>query len=163
DPYCLFGREEELRTDGLSVGYVPGPVQSHPHRRILLPNGTVGRPPRRRGGELSVWKPFLPIHRGHRPRRLVWARTRGRGDDQVHTAGLDVTKILGTAPVSPFGPIEDSFVAQYKTNNSGQTPVLYADYTYDAVYLIALAAQKAGSVNGTAIRDQLRPVSMAPG
>src|SRR5205807_8195719 len=39
----------------------------------------------------------------------------------------------------------------------------YSDYTYDAVYLIALAAQKAGSVNGTAIRDQLRPVSMAPG
>src|SRR5438552_3124742 len=76
---------------------------------------------------------------------------------------LAVTKILGTAPVSPFGPIEDSFVAQYKANNSGQTPVLYADYTYDAVYLIALAAQKAGSVNGTAIRDQLRTVSMAPG
>jgi ABC-type branched-subunit amino acid transport system substrate-binding protein len=75
------------------------------------------------------------------------------------SAGVDVTKIKGTAPVSPFGAIQDLFVAQYKANNSGQTPVLYADYTYDAVYLIALAAQKAGSVNGSAIRDQLRPVS----
>ncbi len=85
--------------------------------------------------------------------------------DQLHdpSVNVDVTKILGTAPVSPFGAIYDSFVAQYKANNSGQTPVLYADYTYDAVYLIALAAQKAGSVNGTAIRDQLRAVSEAPG
>src|SRR5947209_5745788 len=85
--------------------------------------------------------------------------------DQLHdpSVNVDVTKILGTAPVSPFGAIYDSFVAQYKANNSGQAPVLYADYTYDAVYLIALAAQKAGSVNGTAIRDQLRAVSEAPG
>ncbi|HYY48580.1 MAG TPA: ABC transporter substrate-binding protein, partial [Thermoplasmata archaeon] len=83
--------------------------------------------------------------------------------DQLRGAGLDVTKIIGTAPVSPFGAVQDLFVAQYKANNSGQTPVLYTDYTYDAVYLIALAAQKAGSVNGTAIRDQLRTVSMAPG
>jgi len=85
--------------------------------------------------------------------------------DQLHdpAVNVDVTKILGTAPVSPFGAIYDSFVAQYKANNSGQAPVLYADYTYDAVYLIALAAQKAGSVNGTAIRDQLRAVSEAPG
>jgi len=85
--------------------------------------------------------------------------------DQLHdpSVNVDVTKILGTAPVSPFGAIYDSFVAQYKANNSGQAPVLYADYTYDAVYLIALAAQKAGSVNGTAVRDRLRAVSEAPG
>src|SRR6266480_3600819 len=113
---------------------------------------------------MSNWQNGLSSHPGwNRP----WIFSEGLKSqafmDQLRTAGLDVTKILGTAPVSPFGPIEDSFVAQYKANNSGQTPVLYADYTYDAVYLIALAAQKAGSVNGTAIRDQLRPVSMAPG
>ncbi len=75
------------------------------------------------------------------------------------SVGVDVTKIIGTAPVSPFGPIEDSFVAQYKAEFFNQTPVLYTDYTYDAVYLVALAAQQAGSVNGTAIRDHLRAVS----
>ena len=113
---------------------------------------------------MSNWQNGLSSHPGwNRP----WIFSEGLKSqafmDQLRTAGLDVTKILGTAPVSPFGPIEDSFVAQYKANNSGQTPVLYTDYTYDAVYLIALAAQKAGSVNGTAIRDQLRTVSMAPG
>src|SRR5437660_11857079 len=113
---------------------------------------------------MSNWDDGLSSHPGwNRP----WIFSEGLKSqafmDQLRTAGLDVTKILGTAPVSPFGPSEDSFVAQYKANNSGQTPVLYADYTYDAVYLIALAAQKAGSVNGTAIRDQLRTVSMAPG
>ena len=113
---------------------------------------------------MSNWQAGLSTHSGwNRP----WIFSEGLKSqafiDQLRTAGLDVTKILGTAPVSPFGSIQDLFVAQYKANNSGQTPVLYADYTYDAVYLIALAAQKAGSVNGTAIRDQLRPVSEAPG
>ncbi len=55
--------------------------------------------------------------------------------DQLNASsvGVDVRALLGTAPVSPFGAI--------------------------AVYLIALAAQKAGSVNGTAIQANLRAVS----
>lgn len=76
--------------------------------------------------------------------------------------GVDVTKIKGTAPVSPFGPKEDAFVTQYKAAFFNQTPVQYADYTYDCVYVLALAAQKAGSVNGTAIRNTIRNIS-APG
>ena len=81
--------------------------------------------------------------------------------DDMRGVGVDVTKIKGTAPVSPFGPIYDTFVSQYKTRFFNQAPVLYADYTYDCVYLYALAAQKAGSVNGTAIRAQLQSVSSA--
>src|SRR6266704_5474252 len=74
--------------------------------------------------------------------------------DQLNASsvGVDVRALLGTAPVSPFGAIHDIFVAQYKAQFNNQNPVLYADYTYDAVYLIALAAQKDGSVNGTAIQ-----------
>ena len=80
------------------------------------------------------------------------------------SVGVDVTKIVGTAPVSPFGAIYDTFVAQYRAANPQiPKPVLYADYTYDAVYLIALAAQKAGSVDGTAIQANLRAVSRGPG
>jgi ABC-type branched-subunit amino acid transport system substrate-binding protein len=113
---------------------------------------------------MSQWQSGLSSHPGwNKP----WIFSEGLKSqafmDQLRTAGLDVTRINGTAPVSPFGPIYDSFVSQYKANNSNQAPVLYADYTYDAVYLIALAAQKAGSVNGTAIRDQLRAVSTPPG
>ena len=77
--------------------------------------------------------------------------------------GVDVTKILGTAPVSPFGAVYDSFAALYKARFSGQDPVLYTETTYDAVYLIALAAQKAGAVDGASIKPQLAAVSKAPG
>ena len=85
--------------------------------------------------------------------------------DQLNqpSVGVNVTRILGTAPVSPFGAIHDTFVAQYKARFFNQVPVLYADYTYDAVYLIALAAQKGGSVNGTSIKANLWNVSNAPG
>jgi branched-chain amino acid transport system substrate-binding protein len=79
--------------------------------------------------------------------------------DQLRTAGIDVTKLLGTAPVSPFGAIHDIFVSQYLAAFNNATPVLYSDYTYDCVYLIALAAQQAGTVDGKAIRDHLRAVS----
>src|SRR5213596_336287 len=113
---------------------------------------------------MSNWQNGLSSHPGwNRP----WIFSEGLKSqafmDQLRTAGLDVTKILGTAPVSPFGPIEDSFVAQYKANNSGQTPVLYTDYTYDAVYLIALAAQKAGSVDGNAIKANLPVIAKGSG
>src|SRR3989449_3012358 len=86
--------------------------------------------------------------------------------DQLHSSqvNIDVTKIKGTSPVSPFGAVHDVFVAQYKAaTTTTSTPVLYTDYTYDAVYLIALAAQKAGSVDGTAIKANLPVVSKGSG
>ena len=75
------------------------------------------------------------------------------------SVGVDVTKIQGTNPVTGFGPVYASFVAQYKARFFNQTPVLYTDNAYDAVYVIALAAQKAGSADGDAIRAQLRSVA----
>src|SRR5438094_10392211 len=80
------------------------------------------------------------------------------------SVGVDVTKIKGTSPVSPFGTIHDTFVTQYKAATATRAPpVLYTDYTYDAVYLIALAAQKAGSVDGNAIKANLPVIAKGSG
>ena len=65
----------------------------------------------------------------------------------------------GTAPgfleVTAGADFDAAFAAEY-----GETPALpFLRETYDAVYLIALAAQAAGSVNSTAMRDELRGVA----
>src|SRR3989441_1863800 len=116
---------------------------------------------------MSQWQAGLSTNSGwNRP----WVFSEGLDSqafmDQLRASsvGVDVTKIKGTAPVSPFGAIHDIFVAQYKAaTTTTATPVLYTDYTYDAVYLIALAAQKAGSVDGTAIKANLPVVSKGSG
>ena len=54
---------------------------------------------------------------------------------------------------------EAAFIAEY-----GELPVLaYVKETYDATVALALATQAAGSVDGAAIRDQLRVVAGPPG
>ena len=42
-------------------------------------------------------------------------------------------------------------------------PVPYIDGAYDAAWILMLAIEKAGSTDGTAIRDAIREVSSAPG
>src|SRR6267378_1171192 len=75
------------------------------------------------------------------------------------SVGVDVTKIWGTAPASPNSTLYNAFNSRYMGRFFNQTPALYASHAYDAVYMIALAAQKAGSVDGAAIKAQLRAVS----
>lgn len=54
---------------------------------------------------------------------------------------------------------DDAYITVY-----GELPVLaYVKETYDATVAIALAAQAAGSVDGEAIRDQLRDIAGPPG
>ena len=54
---------------------------------------------------------------------------------------------------------EEAYAAEY-----GAAPEFtYVKETYDAVIALALAAQAAGSVDGTAIRDRLRSVCSGPG
>ena len=54
---------------------------------------------------------------------------------------------------------EEAYIAEY-----GALPVLaYVKETYDATIALALAAQAAGSTDGTAIRDQLRAVTGGAG
>jgi ABC-type branched-subunit amino acid transport system substrate-binding protein len=84
--------------------------------------------------------------------------------DQLRTsAGVDVTAIEGTAPVTGFGNVYASFTSQYKARFFNQTPVLYTDNAYDGAYLIALAAQKAGAVDGASIKRELKNVGSPPG
>ncbi|MXY77445.1 MAG: ABC transporter substrate-binding protein [Acidimicrobiia bacterium] len=54
---------------------------------------------------------------------------------------------------------EESFLAEF-----GELPVMtYVRETYDATVALALAAQAAGSLDGTAIRDHLRDMGGPPG
>src|SRR2546427_10989789 len=75
------------------------------------------------------------------------------------SVGVDVTKIWGTSPAAPNSTLYNGFVSRYKAAFFNQDPVLYASHAYDAVYLIALAAQKAGAVDGASLKANLRAVS----
>ena len=57
------------------------------------------------------------------------------------------------------GDWDTAFVAEY----GGPPAYAYVRETYDATVALALAAQAAGSVEGAAIRDQLRSVGSGPG
>ena len=79
------------------------------------------------------------------------------------SVGVDVTLIRGTSPITKFGDVYATFEARYKARFFDQLPVLYTDNAYDAVYVIALAAQKAGAVDGTSIKANLPVVAGPPG
>lgn len=79
------------------------------------------------------------------------------------SVGVDVTKIIGTAPVSGVAPLYASFETRYRARHNNETPVQYTDFAYDAAYLIATAAQKAGKFDGASIRAQLRAIASPPG
>ena len=69
----------------------------------------------------------------------------------------------GTAPFAldlPTGrAFDEAYAAEY-----GETPPLpFMREMYDAVYLVALAAQRAGSTDPAAIRDALRDIANPPG
>lgn len=87
-----------------------------------------------------------------------------KSSDMFETIGWDVFDgMRGTAPSSleldAGATFETSYTAEY-----GETPPLpFMREMYDAVYLVALAAEKAGSTDPTDIRDALRDVANAPG
>lgn len=78
-------------------------------------------------------------------------------DDMV-TKGIDVSGFQGSAPVSPSGPLYNAFAARFQTAY-GHAPGLFASNSYDAVYMIALAAQKAGATDGPSIKAQMIAIS----
>jgi branched-chain amino acid transport system substrate-binding protein len=69
----------------------------------------------------------------------------------------------GTSPASLPTASATAFKAAYQAKYGELPPKPYIREAYDAVYLIALAAEKAHSNDGTAIRDAIRDVSNAPG
>jgi ABC-type branched-subunit amino acid transport system substrate-binding protein len=81
--------------------------------------------------------------------------------DQLGWDNFDGTK--GTSPsdlpTQPLGGFTDRYKAKY-----GPLPRLpYIKEVYDAVYVIALAAEAAGSTDPTAMRNKLREIANAPG
>ncbi|HKJ94515.1 MAG TPA: ABC transporter substrate-binding protein [Gammaproteobacteria bacterium] len=71
---------------------------------------------------------------------------------------------VGTAPQARGDtPAAKHFKSAYSAMYGQLPPKPYIDTAYDAVYAIALAAQKAGSTDSVAIRDALRDVANPPG
>ncbi len=71
--------------------------------------------------------------------------------------------MFGTEPGALDTEAGKAFDERYRAEY-GELPALpFLRQSYDAVYAIALAAQKAGSNDSTAIRDALREVTSAPG
>lgn len=71
---------------------------------------------------------------------------------------------VGTVPQARSdSPGAEHFATAYSEAHGEVPPKPYLDTAYDAVYLIALATQHAGSTDRTAIRDSLREVANPPG
>ena len=76
-----------------------------------------------------------------------------------HLGGMYGTGPTPSPPTDSSAAWADAFEAKY--GRAARTP--YVKETYDAVIALALAAQAAGSLEGPAIRDQLRQIGAAPG
>ena len=70
--------------------------------------------------------------------------------------------VRGTAPAQPTGPTYEAFRAAYAAK-FGAEPSGFTAPAYDALYLFALAAAKAKSLDRAAILAQLGQVSGSPG
>ena len=68
----------------------------------------------------------------------------------------------GTTPGAMETEGSAIFDAAYEAEYGEPPPVPFVDTAYDAVVLLTLAAEKAGSVNSPAIRDALRDVANPP-
>ena len=88
-----------------------------------------------------------------------------KSPDLVQAIGGDrLGGMHGTAGASdPDNPSADSWDAAYAAAFGAPPAFAYTRETYDATIALALAAQAANSVDGAAIRDQLRAVGGAPG
>lgn len=81
----------------------------------------------------------------------------------IEAIGADyMNGAIGTAPAS-IGEGRDRFVKFYEGEYGEIPPKPYIDSAYDATFLLALAAEKAGSNDPKAVRDALRSVASAPG
>lgn len=78
--------------------------------------------------------------------------------------GARLGGMYGTGPaIAPESPASAAWEAAY-VDEHGALPVrAYVKETYDATVALALAAEAAGSLDGAAIRDQLRGIGGGPG
>jgi len=71
--------------------------------------------------------------------------------------------MVGTAPSSLELAAGEAFEAAYAAEYGSTPPLPFMREIYDAVYLVALAAETAGSTDPTAIRDAIRDIANPPG
>ena len=88
-----------------------------------------------------------------------------KSDSIVEAVGAENLEgmFFGTAPVSAESASLARFNELYGASEDFKAAGPFVAQAYDAVMLIGLAVQKAGSRDRTAIRDALREVSNAPG
>ena len=87
-----------------------------------------------------------------------------KSSDMFETIGWDVFDgMRGTAPSSLELDTGATFEASYAAEYGETPPLPFMREMYDAVYLVALAAETAGPTDSTDIRDALRAVANAPG
>ncbi|GBD41569.1 Leucine-, isoleucine-, valine-, threonine-, and alanine-binding protein [bacterium HR39] len=87
-----------------------------------------------------------------------------KAQDVVDAIGAPLEGAFGTAPTGdPESPAARRFRELYEARYGELPPQPFIDSAYDAMMLMALAIQKAGSTDGTAIRDALPVVANPPG
>ena len=86
-------------------------------------------------------------------------------DDKMwKTVGIkNLEGLFYTRPASPSGPALDAYDAAMKKAFPKSHGKLFAAQTYDAAFVLALAIAKAGSTDGTKVRDALRAVGNGKG
>jgi len=89
--------------------------------------------------------------------------------DQLKAAGVDVTKITGTAPTTSQNPAilasETIFNQNYTSRFGDRTIGLFASQAYDGIFVMALAFAKANTTDtsSAAWKQAMRDVSNPPG
>lgn len=71
--------------------------------------------------------------------------------------------VFGTAAGNLDNEASARFAKAYEAKHGEMPPLPYIDSGFDAAMIMALAIEKAGSTDGTAIRDAIREVTNAPG
>ena len=106
---------------------------------------------------------------------LRQAIEQGYFDEFIFTDGMKAPEVIeaigannlngsfGTVPQSLDTEAAELFKSAYEAEYGELPPKPYIDTAYDAAFVLALAAQKAGSTESVAVRDNLRSVANEPG
>ncbi len=87
-----------------------------------------------------------------------------KAQEVVDAIGAPLEGAFGTAPTGdPEAEAAQRFRRAYEARFGELPPQPFMDSAYDALYLLALAIERAGSTDGTAIRDALHRVAGPPG
>ncbi|MCA9605223.1 MAG: ABC transporter substrate-binding protein [Myxococcales bacterium] len=94
---------------------------------------------------------------------VTWIGTDGIREPSFISEVGDPTLIrnfFGTSPITDATtPEYNAYRERFEASLSGEAPIPFSSNQYDATALLMLAIQRAGTTDGTAVRDALREVS----